>query len=51
MKPKFLRTTAEFRAWLRRHHGTARELLVGFYKRGAGKPSLTWPESVDEALC
>jgi uncharacterized protein YdeI (YjbR/CyaY-like superfamily) len=51
MKPKFFRTAAEFRAWLRRHHATAGELVVGFYKRAAGKPSITWPESVDEALC
>jgi uncharacterized protein YdeI (YjbR/CyaY-like superfamily) len=51
MKPKFLRTAAEFRTWLQRHHATAAELLVGFYKRPSGKPSITWPESVDEALC
>src|SRR6266480_4565104 len=51
MKPKFFRTPAAFRAWLQRHHGTAAELLVGFYKRGSGKPSITWPDAVDEALC
>jgi uncharacterized protein YdeI (YjbR/CyaY-like superfamily) len=51
MNTKFFRTAAEFRAWLGRHHATAGELLVGFYKRDAGKPSITWPESVDEALC
>ena len=51
MRPKFFRTTAEFRQWLQRHHGTAKELLVGFYKKSSGKPSITWPESVDEALC
>src|SRR5437762_6498796 len=51
MKPKVFRTPAAFRAWLQRHHGTAAELLVGFYKRGAGTPSITWPEAVDEALC
>ena len=51
MEPKFFRTPAAFRAWLQRHHGTAAELLVGFYKRGAGTPSMTWPEAVDEALC
>jgi uncharacterized protein YdeI (YjbR/CyaY-like superfamily) len=39
------------RAWLERHHRTARELWVGFYKKGSGRPSVTWPESVDEALC
>src|SRR5438309_695276 len=50
MEPKFFRTPAAFRAWLQRHHGSAAELLVGFYKRDAGTPSITWPEAVDEAL-
>jgi uncharacterized protein YdeI (YjbR/CyaY-like superfamily) len=51
MAPTFFATPAEFRAWLERHHADRRELLVGFYKRGSGRPSITWPESVDEALC
>jgi uncharacterized protein YdeI (YjbR/CyaY-like superfamily) len=51
MKPTFFRTTAGFRQWLGKNHATAQELWVGFYKVGSGKPSLTWPESVDEALC
>ena len=51
MKPLYFRTPADFRAWLERHHTTAPELLVGFYKKGSGRPSITWPESVDEALC
>lgn len=51
MKSRFFRTPADFRAWLQRHHLSANELWVGFYKVGSGKPSLTWPESVDEALC
>lgn len=51
MKPKFFATPARFRAWLEAHHATEAELLVGFYKKGSGKPSITWPESVDEALC
>jgi uncharacterized protein YdeI (YjbR/CyaY-like superfamily) len=51
MKPTFFRSPAEFRAWLEEHHATARELLVGFYKTDSGTPSITWPESVDEALC
>jgi uncharacterized protein YdeI (YjbR/CyaY-like superfamily) len=51
MRPAFFRTPADFRAWLGKHHDTARELLVGFYKIGSGKASITWPESVDEALC
>jgi uncharacterized protein YdeI (YjbR/CyaY-like superfamily) len=41
----------EWRRWLARHHATARELLVGFYKAGTGHPTMTWPQSVDEALC
>jgi len=51
MKPTFFATPAEFRAWFEANHLSAKELLVGFYKRGSGKPSITWPESVDEALC
>jgi len=50
-RPKFFATPDAFRAWLAEHHETEPELLVGFYKRGSGKPSITWPESVDEALC
>jgi uncharacterized protein YdeI (YjbR/CyaY-like superfamily) len=49
-KPTFFATPAAFRAWLERNHDKEPELLVGFYKRGSGKPSITWPESVDQAL-
>ena len=47
----FFKTPADFRKWLEKHHATAPELWVGFHKKGSGKPSITWPESVDEALC
>jgi uncharacterized protein YdeI (YjbR/CyaY-like superfamily) len=47
----FFATPDEFRAWLEANHQTENELLVGFYKKGSGKPSMTWPESVDQALC
>ena len=47
----FFKTPADFRKWLEKHHATAQELWVGFHKKGSGKPSITWPESVDEALC
>jgi uncharacterized protein YdeI (YjbR/CyaY-like superfamily) len=50
-KPRFFATPAAFREWLERHHDSAPELLVGFRKRATGKPSITWPESVDQALC
>ena len=51
MSLKYFRTPAEFRKWLEKHHATETELLVGFYAKGSGKPSITWPESVKEALC
>jgi uncharacterized protein YdeI (YjbR/CyaY-like superfamily) len=51
MSPTYFRSAAEFRRWLQRHHAAAAELLVGFHKVGSGTPSLTWPQSVDEALC
>ena len=51
MKPKFFRTPADFGTWLEKNHATATELWVGFYTKDSGKPSITWPESVDQALC
>ncbi|HXH93214.1 MAG TPA: YdeI/OmpD-associated family protein [Thermoanaerobaculia bacterium] len=51
MNPTFFATPTAFRKWLEKHHAEESELLVGFYKRDSGKPSITWPESVDQALC
>ena len=51
MKPTFFKTPAEFRAWLKKHHKTAAELVVGYYRKASGKPTMSWQESVDEALC
>ena len=51
MKPRFFKTSADLRKWLDKNHDSVSELLVGFYKKDSGKPSITWPESVDEALC
>jgi len=51
MDPLFFTTPAEFRAWLEARHATETELLVGFHKRDTDRPSITWSESVDEALC
>ncbi|WP_199442327.1 YdeI/OmpD-associated family protein [Umezawaea beigongshangensis] len=51
MEPTFFATPDEFRAWLEQHHATESELHVGFYKKGSGRPSTTWAESVDQALC
>jgi uncharacterized protein YdeI (YjbR/CyaY-like superfamily) len=51
MEPTFFPTPADLRDWLERNHEKEKELLVGFYKKGSGKPSITWPELVDEALC
>jgi uncharacterized protein YdeI (YjbR/CyaY-like superfamily) len=49
--PVFFATPEKFRAWLARNASKATELVVGFHKVGSGTPSITWPESVDEALC
>jgi uncharacterized protein YdeI (YjbR/CyaY-like superfamily) len=50
-KPRFFAGAHEFRAWLEEHHATASELVVGFHKKSTGRPSMTWTESVREALC
>jgi uncharacterized protein YdeI (YjbR/CyaY-like superfamily) len=51
MKPIYFNSPAEFRAWLEEHHESETEVLVGYWKTKTGKPSLTWSEAVDEALC
>ncbi len=51
VRPKFFRDQYAFRAWLEKHHEKKSELLVGYYKVDSGKPSMTWSESVDQALC
>ena len=51
LKPSFFNSQSEFRRWLERNHAKETELLVGFYKKGSGKASLTYPEALDEALC
>jgi len=51
MEPVYFPSPAAFRDWLEAHHERADELWVGYLKRGTGRPSMTWPESVDEALC
>lgn len=51
MTPVFFPNSAEFRKWLEENHQTETELFVGYYKVGTKKPSMSWSESVDEALC
>jgi uncharacterized protein YdeI (YjbR/CyaY-like superfamily) len=51
MKPLFFKSTTELHRWFRKNHQTEQELWVGLYKKASGKPSITWPEVVDEALC
>ena len=51
VKPTFFATPAELRRWFAKNAAKEGEILVGFHKKGSGLPSITWPESVDEALC
>ncbi len=50
-RPRFFATQAEFFDWLEDNHADLPEAFVGFYKKGSGLPSITWPEAVDVALC
>ena len=50
-EPVFFPDEAGFRRWLTANHETAPELLVGFWKKGSGKPSIDWPQARDQALC
>ncbi|MBV5314563.1 MAG: YdeI/OmpD-associated family protein [Prolixibacteraceae bacterium] len=51
MSPIFFDSALSFRRWLEVHYKSEKEVLVGYYKVGTGKPTMTWSESVDEALC
>jgi uncharacterized protein YdeI (YjbR/CyaY-like superfamily) len=51
MELKFFKKPADFRMWLEKHHAKIPELWVGFYKKSSGHASISWPESVDQALC
>ena len=51
VQPTFFANQSAFRKWLEKHHSKATELFVGYYKVGSGKPSMTWSQSVDQALC
>lgn len=51
MKPIFFKDSSAFRKWLEKNHDKKDELIVGYYKVATGKPSMSWSESVDEALC
>lgn len=51
MTATFFAKQSDFRKWLKKNHKKETELLVGFYKVDSGKPSMTWSQSVDEALC
>jgi uncharacterized protein YdeI (YjbR/CyaY-like superfamily) len=48
---RFFKTPADLRKWFAKHHATGDPVWIGFYRKGSGEPSITWPESVDEALC
>lgn len=51
MNPTFFATQEKFREWLEKHYQKETELVVGFYKVKSKKPSMSWSESVDQALC
>jgi uncharacterized protein YdeI (YjbR/CyaY-like superfamily) len=50
-EPLFFATPGDFRAWLEVNSEGCREQWVGFHRKDSGRPSVTWPEAVDEALC
>ena len=50
-KPRYFPTPSAMRAWLNANHARGGEIWVGYYKKSTGRPSVTWPESVDQALC
>jgi uncharacterized protein YdeI (YjbR/CyaY-like superfamily) len=48
---RFFRDEQTFRSWLAKNHANATELTVGFYKKESSRPSISYPEARDQALC
>ena len=51
IKAKYFKCSDELRRWFEENHNTSIELILGYYKKATNKPSVTWSESVDQALC
>jgi uncharacterized protein YdeI (YjbR/CyaY-like superfamily) len=51
MNPVYFQNQSEFREWLEKNHNKESEIIIGYYKVGTGKPSMTWSQSVDQAIC
>ncbi|MGH7763112.1 MAG: YdeI/OmpD-associated family protein [Candidatus Dormibacteraceae bacterium] len=51
METRYFATPSEFRAWLVENHATAKEVGVVLHSRASGKPTMTWSDAVDQALC
>jgi len=47
----YVHRVADWRAWLRKHHKTAREIWLIYYRKSTGKPRISYNDAVDEALC
>ncbi|MCU0363416.1 MAG: YdeI/OmpD-associated family protein [Bacteroidales bacterium] len=51
MEPEYFKSQDEFREWLGLNHGSASEIIVGFYKVKSKRFNMTWSQSVDQAIC
>jgi uncharacterized protein YdeI (YjbR/CyaY-like superfamily) len=49
--PIYFTSSADLRDWFDANHETATELWIGYHRKATGRPSPTWSETVDEALC
>jgi uncharacterized protein YdeI (YjbR/CyaY-like superfamily) len=48
---RYFATPDSLRDWFDANHGTADELWLGYYRKSTGRPSVDWPQAVEEALC
>src|SRR5436309_15631435 len=47
----YVHTAAAWRAWLKKHHATAKEIFLIYYKKHSGRPRISYNDAVDQALC
>ncbi|MEV4707950.1 YdeI/OmpD-associated family protein [Actinoplanes sp. NPDC049316] len=51
MEPVFFASEADLRTWFEKHHADEPELLVGYYKKHTGRPTVQHTEAIAQALC
>jgi uncharacterized protein YdeI (YjbR/CyaY-like superfamily) len=50
-KTLYVKNRREWRAWLKKHHQSMKEIWLIYYKKHSGRPRIPYNDAVEEALC